>query len=134
MADMRELIHALAGQGQTILISSHLLGEVQELCDRVGVMSDGRLLAESTVAELRGTASLLVRAEPFAAAAAVASRVVGADCVSRVDNSLVLATDPRRAAELVRELVRADVAVLEVRPQERTLEDAFFALTEEATS
>jgi ABC-2 type transport system ATP-binding protein len=134
MADMRELIHALAGQGQTILISSHLLGEVQELCDRVGVMSDGRLLAESTVAELRGTAALLVRAEPFAVAADVAARVVGADSVSRVDNSLVLATDPRRAAELVRELVRAEVAVLEVRPQERTLEDAFFALTEETTS
>src|SRR3954466_4170642 len=56
MADMRDLVVALARGGQTVLLSSHLLAEVQEICDRVGVISHGRLLRESTVADLRGAA------------------------------------------------------------------------------
>jgi ABC-2 type transport system ATP-binding protein len=129
MADMRDLVRALAGQGQTVLLSSHLLGEVEQICSRVGVISAGRLLAESTVAELRGQASLLLRADPLPAARAVAERVVGRDQVASVDGTLRLSTGPERAAELTRALVLADVAVLEVRPLKRTLEDAFFAMT-----
>jgi ABC-2 type transport system ATP-binding protein len=133
MADMRELIKSLAGQGQTIVLSSHLLGEVEQICDRVGVIAEGRLRIESSVAELRGHASLLVRAEPLPVAADVAGRVVGAESVSIVDGCLRLETRPERAAELIRALVGADVAVHEVHPQERTLEDAFFALVKDAT-
>jgi ABC-2 type transport system ATP-binding protein len=66
MADMRDLIRKLAARGSTVLLSSHLLGEVQQLCDRVGVIAGGRLRTESTVAELRGASSLLLRAEPAA--------------------------------------------------------------------
>ncbi|HEU4426859.1 MAG TPA: ATP-binding cassette domain-containing protein, partial [Pilimelia sp.] len=129
MADMRDLIRALADRDQTVLLSSHLLGEVQEICDRVGVISAGRLLTESTVADLRGRASLLVRADPLATAAVVAERVVGADRVSTVDGSLRLSAGMESTAELIRALVLADVSVHEVRPQERTLEEAFFAMT-----
>ena len=66
MTDMRDLVRALAHQGQTVLLSSHLLGEVQEICDRVGVISGGRLLAESSVSDLRGHAALIVVANPVA--------------------------------------------------------------------
>src|SRR3954462_1685990 len=62
MADMRDLLVDVAAGGQTVILSSHLLAEVQEICDRVGVISDGRLLTESTVADLRGAAALVVRA------------------------------------------------------------------------
>jgi ABC-2 type transport system ATP-binding protein len=134
MADMRDLIRTLADQGQTVLLSSHLLGEVQQICDRVGVISGGRLLTESTVAELRGRATLLVRADPLPAARTVAERVVGAAHVSTVDGVLRLSTGPERAAEVTRALVLADIAVHEVRPQERTLEDAFFEMTDLATT
>ncbi|WP_278257324.1 ABC transporter ATP-binding protein [Nocardioides convexus] len=51
MADMRALVVDLARGGQTVLLSSHMLAEVQEICDRVGVISDGRLLREARVAE-----------------------------------------------------------------------------------
>ena len=129
MADMRELIRTLADQGRTVLLSSHLLGEVQQLCDRVGVIAAGRLLAESTVADVRGEASLLVRGEPLSAARAVAERVVGADRVSVVDGAVWLSAGAGQAPELTRALVQAGVAVHEVRPRERTLEDVFFALT-----
>jgi ABC-2 type transport system ATP-binding protein len=126
MADMRDLIRGLADQGQTIVLSSHLLGEVEQICDRVGVISGGRLRVESSVAELRGHTTLLVRAEPQPAALAVLRPLAS---VSIVDGGLRVDAGPDRAADLVRALVRAEVDVLEVHPQERTLEDAFFALT-----
>ncbi|MEN3360465.1 MAG: type transport system ATP-binding protein [Mycobacteriales bacterium] len=129
MADMRELLRALAGAGQTILLSSHQLGEVEQVCDRVGVISAGRLLTEGTVAEIRGESSTLLRADPLPTAQAVAAGLVGAAAVSIVDGALRLAGGGDRTAELVRALVLAGVAVHEVRPVERTLQDAFFEMT-----
>lgn len=129
MADMRNLVRALADQGQTVLLSSHLLGEVQQICDRVGVIAQGRLLAESTVTDLRGDADLLVRGEPLPQARAVAERLVGTDRVSIADGVLRVSAGVDRIPELIRALVSAGVTVHEVRPSERTLEDAFLALT-----
>src|SRR3954453_20553876 len=65
MADMRALLADVAAGGQTVVLSSHLLAEGQEGCDRVGVIADGRLLAQSTVAELRGAAAVVLRADPL---------------------------------------------------------------------
>ncbi|MFW6034179.1 MAG: ABC transporter ATP-binding protein [bacterium] len=130
MADMRALIRAVARHGQTVLLSSHLLGEVQQICDRVGVISDGRLVAESTVAELRGQATgLLVRADPLGLASDLAARIVGPAQVSTNDGALWLATATDNAASVTRALVEAGVAVTEIRPVERSLEDAFFEMT-----
>ncbi|WP_435591270.1 ABC transporter ATP-binding protein [Nocardia sp. bgisy118] len=84
MAEMRELITELAADGHTVLLSSHLLTEVQEICDRVGVISGGKLIAESTVAELCGAASLLLRAEPMESAIAAVRGALGAEVVLRV--------------------------------------------------
>jgi ABC-2 type transport system ATP-binding protein len=130
MADVRDLVRALADRGRTIVLSSHLLGEVEQICDRVGVISAGRLLTESTVAQLRGQASVLVRAEPIGAACHVAAGMFGDDRVSAVDGVLRISAGLDRMAELVRALVLADVAVAEVRTEDRTLEDAFFAMTD----
>jgi ABC-2 type transport system ATP-binding protein len=130
MADMRELIRSLAGEGRTVMLSSHLLGEVEQVCDRVGVISGGRLRAESSVADLRGQASLLVRADPLPRAVAVVQTVIGADRVSVVDGSVRVAAGADEADAIVRALVHADVVVRAVHPQERSLEDAFFALTD----
>jgi ABC-2 type transport system ATP-binding protein len=134
MADMRELIRAVAHQGQTVLLSSHLLTEVEQVCDRVGVILAGRLLVESTVADLRGQASVVIRADPLPTAHQVAAREVGADRVSAADGVLRLSTAPERTAAVVRELVRAGVSVFEVRPLERTLEEAFFEMTGAGTT
>jgi ABC-type multidrug transport system ATPase subunit len=129
MADMRDLIRSLADQGQTVMLSSHLLGEVEQICDRVGVIAGGRLLTESTVADLRGQATILIRAEPLVTAREVVVGMVGGDRVSSVDGELRLAVGADRAAEVTRNLVLAGVAVSEIRPVERTLEDAFFEMT-----
>jgi ABC-2 type transport system ATP-binding protein len=129
MADMRDLIRALAAEGQTIMLSSHLLGEVEQICDRVGVIARGRLLVEDTVDRLRGAASLVLRVDPLPAAVPVAARVVGATSVSIVDGALSLATEPSRAPDLVRAMVAAGVDVHEVVAKDRSLEDVFFAVT-----
>jgi ABC-2 type transport system ATP-binding protein len=129
MADMRLLVRRLGAAGCTVLLSSHLMTEVQELCDRVGVIVGGRLVAENTVAELRGDRTLRLVAAPLDAAAAEARRLLGADAVRVAGGGLDLAVPPDRAAEVNAALVRAGLAVSELRPTERSLEQAFFALT-----
>jgi ABC-2 type transport system ATP-binding protein len=129
MADMRLLIRRLGAAGCTVLLSSHLMTEVQELCDRVGVIAKGRLVAESTVAELCGEPGLRLVATPLAAAAARAEGLLGAEAVQIVEGGLRLAVPPARAAEVNAALVGAGIAVSELRTEERSLEDAFFALT-----
>jgi ABC-type multidrug transport system ATPase subunit len=130
MADMRALVVDLARGGQTVLLSSHLLAEVQEICHRVGVINDGRLLRESTVAELRGGVSIRVRATPEDAALAVALRLAGDDGVRRTDDGgMQLTLPPDAAPRVTRELVAAGVDVHEITAAERSLEEVFFEMT-----
>jgi ABC-2 type transport system ATP-binding protein len=130
MAEMRELVRRLADQGRTVLLSSHLLGEVQQICDRVGVIDNGRLLTESTVAEFRGASSLLVRADPVTLAEQVIRSTLGAVDARRTgDGGLLVVAAPDRNPELVRALVRAGVEVHEIRSVDRSLEEAFFEMT-----
>src|SRR4051812_19119371 len=65
MADMRALLVDVAAGGQTVVLSSHLLTEGQEVCDRVGGIAGGRLLTEGTGAELRGGTAVQLRARPL---------------------------------------------------------------------
>ena len=131
MADMRALVRRLGAAGCTVLLSSHLMTEVQELCDRVGVISGGRLVAESTVAELRGERTLRVVAAPLDAAASIVASRWGADAVRVAEGGLDLAVAPEQAAAVNAELVAAGVAVSELTTRERSLEQAFFELTRE---
>jgi ABC-type multidrug transport system ATPase subunit len=130
MAEMRGLIRDLGQGRRTVLLSSHLLGEVEHICDRVGVIREGRLVAESTVAELRGRAGLVVRAEPLDRAGEVLRDLLGVERVTRVDSTLRLAVEPARAGEVSRRLAEAGVVLTELKPLERSLEEAFFELTD----
>jgi ABC-type multidrug transport system ATPase subunit len=130
VADMRTLVATLAAAGQTVLLSSHLLGEVQEICHRVAVISAGRLVTEAPVTELLGAGGLLVRAEPVDVVLAVGMRLAGDDAVTVADGFVRLRLDPDRASDLTRELVLAGAGVREIRPAERSLEEAFLELTE----
>jgi ABC-2 type transport system ATP-binding protein len=129
MSDMRALVVDLATSGQTVLLSSHMLGEVQAICDRVGVIDRGRLLLESTVTDLRGGTTLRVRATPLDEALAVAMSVAGDDAVSVRGDQLLLELPEARAAEVTRELVLRGVEVHEVTAVERSLEEVFFEMT-----
>lgn len=129
MAEMRMLIRRL-GQGEhTVLVSSHLLGEVEQICDRVGVISHGRLVRESTVSDLRGSTALLVRARPNDVARQMLTEMFGPEAVGQVDGALRVSTDLEHSAELNTRLATAGVAVSELRPIQKSLEEVFFQLT-----
>ncbi|GAA3722016.1 ABC-2 type transport system ATP-binding protein [Spinactinospora alkalitolerans] len=129
MRDMRGLIRDLADWGHTVLLSSHLMAEVEQLCDRVAVISGGRLVAEGDVTELRGESVLRVRADPLDRARELLERLVGPDRVALDGGGLRLRTDPAGAGPLNKELVGAGITVTELCREKRTLEDAFFEVT-----
>lgn len=131
IVDMRALVRRLGQGDRTVLLCSHLLSEVEHVCDRVGVLRDGRKIAEGTLAELRGAGGLIVRAHPEAEARADLVRLVGEQAVSERDGAFHLAVDPARAGEIATALAQAHRVVTELRPQERSLEDIFLELTQE---
>ena len=134
MAEMRGFIRSLGEGGRTVLLSSHLMGEVEQVCDRVGVIRDGALVAEGTVEELRGSAGLRLRAEPVSTATEVLWSLPSVEALSRDDGVLRVTADVAQAAAINRALVEAGIAVSELRTQQSSLEDVFFALTEKAAA
>ena len=129
--EMRNLIKHMARSDRAVLLSSHLLSEVEQTCDRVGVIQRGRLITEGTVDELRGQALLEVLATPVERAQTVLAQLLGAEKVRLVDGRFQLNVDPSRAAEVNRQLVADGIDVSELRRAERSLEEVFLQLTEE---
>ncbi|WP_330183773.1 ABC transporter ATP-binding protein [Nocardia sp. NBC_01503] len=130
MAEMRELITGLAADGHTVVLSSHLLSEVQEICDRVGVISGGQLLTEATVRELRGAASLFLRAEPLELAFPAVRRVVGERSALLTANGIRVDAGVAKAPAVARAVIEAGADLLELRSDEKSLEEVFFEMTE----
>jgi ABC-2 type transport system ATP-binding protein len=143
---VRALIREL-GKTHTILLSTHILSEVESVCDRAIVIHKGRIVAQGTLAELsRGSsgrgATLLVRDPDSRAASALAdldskTRITiepAADGLTRI--GLAPASEPSDAGELLARavalLVSSEIQVREARPVAGTLEDAFAELTRTA--
>jgi ABC-2 type transport system ATP-binding protein len=133
MRDMRRLVRGLGAGGRTVLLSSHLLGEVQQICDRVGVIDRGRMVAESTVEELRGGTELIVSATPSDLARAELESMREVESVRSFEGALRVRADDRHTALINGTLVAAGVAVTELRRDERQLEDVFLAMTDHET-
>jgi ABC-type multidrug transport system ATPase subunit len=129
MAEMRSFIRSLARGGRTVVLSSHLMGEVEQVCDRVGVIRDGVLVAEGTVEQLRGRATLRVRAEPLGEAALLAAALPEVVQVATNGAVLELSADVATAAAINRALVTAGIEVSEISERRASLEDVFLELT-----
>jgi ABC-type multidrug transport system ATPase subunit len=129
MAEMRPFIRSLGRDDRTVLLSSQLMGEVEQVCDRVGVISQGSLVGEGTVDELRGREGLWLRAEPLDEAQRLLAGFRGVEEVERVDDGLRIAAEPAAAPEINRTLVEAGIAVSELRPERASLEKVFLELT-----
>jgi ABC-type multidrug transport system ATPase subunit len=126
---MRELIAGLAAEGRTVLISSHALGEVDQICDRVGILAEGQLVAQGTVADIRGDGALVINLDPVEPALALLRRMYGAERAV-ADKSEVRLSVPRDQSALVnRTLHEAGIHVSALYWRERSLADAFFSLT-----
>jgi ABC-2 type transport system ATP-binding protein len=130
--EVRHLVAELAAEGTTIFLSSHLLSEVEQLCDHVGVMREGRLVAQGPLAELGG-----LRARGFrlqTADTATAHRVLRSlgvgDAAEGVDG-IVGSLGELEPEAIVRALVAEGVGVRAFSPIRPTLEEAFVELTGE---
>ncbi len=132
MRDMRLLVRRLAGDGITVLLSSHQLPEVQELCDRVAIVDSGRVVYEGALSDLRrqGGAGYRLRTSDDARAAGVLARQPGIEHVQAGEGGLGFQADERTVGELSLALGRAGIGILALTPELATLEDLFFRLTE----
>jgi ABC-2 type transport system ATP-binding protein len=135
MRDMRQLIKNLAGQGITVLLSSHLLVEVEELCNRVAIIQGGRVIYEGALAELRRQAGITyrLRTTDDRSAERICSAQPGIEEVREAASSGLIFKAQTEAAvgELSLALAESGCLVLELAPHQATLEELFFQLTED---
>ena len=129
--EFRELLRRLGNEGRTVFVSSHLLGEVQHLCDRVAIIARGRLIASGPVADVltRGRTSGVIARVPDVERAIAVLDAAGMLAVRAEHDALVVSIDRMRAAEVTRTLADAGIYVSELRPEEVDLETVFLELT-----
>jgi ABC-2 type transport system ATP-binding protein len=127
-ADVRSIIRRARDAGSTVFLNSHLLTEVERVCDRVAIVDHGRVLASGRLDDLLGEPTLRVRATDLAPNMAVALERfgrVGADA----DGWLTIAgLDPAATPDVVATIVAAGGRIHAVDPGRATLEDRYFEL------
>ena len=134
--EIRELLKELKRMGKTIMISSHILSELAELCDRFGIIERGRLIFDGTLDEIRRRMGLQnkvrvrVADRPEEAAAVLAALPQVAEARVVQDTVMVTLADGSTDAPVAETLVRGGFRLLALQPEEVKLDDAFMALTE----
>jgi ABC-2 type transport system ATP-binding protein len=134
--ELRQIIRSLAAEGKTILVSSHILTELAEMCDQVGILEQGRLLATGTVEEIRKglktTRDVLIR---VAGDPAPALQVLNAIDVVRsplANNNTIrfsIAGGDTEQIQILRVLTDARIDLLEYTAHDESLEDVFLQVT-----
>ncbi len=135
MQEMRTMIDGLVDEGRTVMLSSHLLDEVERTCDAVGIVDRGRLIRQGSIDELvrRSSRALVIDCSDAASAARVAAES-GLSLDATAADGRVTVRLPEGAtrdvvAEVVRRLVTHDVAVYGVQEVHSSLEDWFLSVT-----
>jgi ABC-2 type transport system ATP-binding protein len=128
--EIRSLIRRLAKSGRTVILSSHLLYEVQELCTHVAIINHGRLIASGLMEDvLQQHDSIEIRVDRPEDAQPFIEQLDDVERVDLVDDLIVVTVDAARTGSINRMLVEAGFEVTELRPRQRKLEDEFLALT-----
>jgi ABC-2 type transport system ATP-binding protein len=129
--EVRDLIPQLAREGRSVLLASHLLHEVQQVCDRVAILSRGKLLHVGTVRDLVGRGSFLEIgvAEPERAAA-ILRTLPFVERVDVQDERLSVVAPEERSADISRALGDAGLYITAMAPRLSSLEEVFLELTE----
>ncbi|MBV9271036.1 MAG: ABC transporter ATP-binding protein [Candidatus Eremiobacteraeota bacterium] len=129
-ADVRQILRELKSRGTSVFLNSHLLSEVEQVCDRVAIVRSGRVVAEGTLAEILGSArAVRVRAT---ANGTPLSDVLGrfGRVVATTNGSLVVnGAGEEQTPAIVGALVAANASVYEVEPLTATLEERFLEMT-----
>jgi ABC-2 type transport system ATP-binding protein len=132
MREIRRLLRRLADGGTTVFVSSHLLAEVEAMCDRVGVMARGRLVAEGQPGSLRGAADRVrLEVDDRVRALEILSGIPGVGPAERNGAALrVRLSGDATPAGLNAALVAGGVGVHALVPERHSLEDVFLSLVE----
>ena len=129
--EIRELIRDLAKEERGVLLASHLLHEVEQVCDRVLVIKKGKLIASGTIAEVAHRGSYYEIVVPDAGRASSALRALpGVTEIRETPSALEVVADAGRGAELNRALAAAGIYASAIVPRTSSLEDVFLELTE----
>ena len=133
MRDMRLLIRRLAGEGITIVLSSHILTEVEDVCNRVAIVRSGKIVYEGEIADLKSAAgtTYTLSTTDDQRALAVCRAQPGVTDVRMDKHRIAFTADDATVAELSQALVEAGTLIRALTPQTATLEDLFFSLVEE---
>jgi ABC-2 type transport system ATP-binding protein len=135
--ELRRIIRSLAAENKTILISSHILTELAEMCDRIGILEQGKLLAMGTVDDIRQTMKrsrdVRVRVSgPTADAMSLLSRIESV-MDPRYDGEIVhfsILGGEEQQIEILRRLCDERINVLEYSAREESLEEVFLHITQ----
>ena len=127
---MRDLLRRLAGEGKTVFISSHVLAEVQQICDRVAIINHGELVRLAAVADLLDTSGeFVVRLENPAAALALVKQQPWGRTARMDDGTIITGSPSGRGRDLVRFLAQASMWPDSMAPRQQNLEEIFLSLT-----
>ncbi len=128
--EIRALIRRLAASGRTVVLSSHLLYEVQEVCTDVAIINHGKLITTGRMQDVLHTRdSIEIQVDRPLDAAPFIEHLSDVDQVHIVDDLLVVTVDTSFAGAINRKLIEAGFEVSGLRPRQRRLEDEFLALT-----
>jgi ABC-2 type transport system ATP-binding protein len=132
MRDMRVLVRRLADQGMTVLLSSHLMGEVEDLCDRVAIVRTGNVVYEGSLHELIATTAgrYELRTTDDARALEIARAEPGVEAVERDGHGVGFRAPDEVTARLSIALGESGVGIFALTPRTATLEELFFRMTE----
>jgi ABC-2 type transport system ATP-binding protein len=134
MREFRDTIRDLGRSGKTIFVSSHLLGEVEQMCDEVAIVKEGRVIASGTVAELVRQGDALELRVTDVAKATEALATLPWPVVATDGDRLTVEAPRDSAAEISKALAERQVYLYELRPRETSLEDIFLELTSPETT
>jgi ABC-type multidrug transport system ATPase subunit len=132
MKEMREVMSGLVAGGTTVMLSSHLLGEVEHICNRAAIVDRGRLVAQDDVASLLAPTGRIIVHTPDVSRAVDALAGWPQLTIDRHSDRIAVNADGVPPEALNKRLVDADVRVIEFVLERRTLEDVYMDLTEEA--
>ncbi len=137
MAEVRGLIRGLGSEHRTVILSSHLLNEVEQVCDSVAILSRGRLITQGDVAELlqeRGQPQVRLRTTNDRKAYEILNALAWVDNVSADAGYLVADVAPDRSWEITAALSRNEVYIAEMTPAQMSLEQYFLDVTDAAAA
>ena len=135
MHDMREMIRSFVAEGRTVVLSSHLLDEVERTCDAVAIVDRGNIIRQGPIAELLSGSDMEVQIEcstPEAARQHLAAANLGGHIEVSTDGltmSLAAGSDRSVVAEINRLLVDADISVYRLELNQASLESWFLEVT-----